>query len=102
GPQGLTDQPGAVLFLDGKRAAVTPSKITVTRGLHTARLVYGKEASPVQLLRVEGGGQLYATAEFGRSPEPVVAEQLVGAVSIAAPPRVRASLTSQMAIRVTE
>jgi len=102
GPQGLKDQPGAVLFLDGKRSVVTPGKITVSRGLHTARLVYDKEASPVQLLRVEGGGELYATAEFGRSPEPTVADQLAGAPSIAAPPRVRASLTSTMPIRVSE
>src|SRR5262249_43760399 len=86
GQDGLKDLPGAVLYLDGKKACVTPDKITVSRGLHTAKLVSGNEGSPVQLLRVEGGGELYATAEFGRSPEPSVSDPLVGPVSLPAPP----------------
>jgi hypothetical protein len=102
GQDGLKDLPGAVLYLDGKKACVTPDKITVSRGLHTAKLVSGNEASPVQLLRVEGGGELYATAEFGRSPEPSVSDQLVGAVSLATPPTVRATLQSQLPIQIKE
>jgi hypothetical protein len=107
GPEGLKDLPGAVLYLDGKKACVTPGKLVVSRGLHTAKLVSGTEASPVQLLRVEGGGELYATAEFGRSPEPTVCDLLVGAVSVgaaslAAPPTVRATLSSQLPIQVSE
>jgi hypothetical protein len=102
GQEGLKDLPGAVLFLDGKKACVTPGKLVVSRGLHTARLVIGKESSPVQLLRVEGGGELYATAEFGRSPEPSVSDQLVGAVSLVKPPTVRATLQSQLPIQVSE
>jgi hypothetical protein len=102
GPEGLKDLPGAVLYLDGKKACVTPDKLTVERGLHTAKLVSGNEASPVQLLRVEGGGELYATAEFGRSPEPSVSDQLVGAVSLATPPTVRATLQSPLPIQISE
>ena len=102
GPEGLKDLPGAVLYLDGKKACVTPGKLVVSRGLHTAKLVSGSEVSPVQLLRVEGGGELYATAEFGRSPEPTVSDQLVGAVSLAAPPTVRATLSSQLPIQIGE
>jgi hypothetical protein len=102
GPEGLKDLPGAALYLDGKKACVTPDKIVVSRGLHTAKLVSGNEASPVQLLRVEGGGELYATAEFGRSPEPNVSDQLVGAVSLATPPTVRATLQSQVPIQIKE
>ncbi|HKA24299.1 MAG TPA: PEGA domain-containing protein [Candidatus Eisenbacteria bacterium] len=102
GPEGLKDLPGAVLFLDGKKACVTPGKLVVSRGLHTARLTSGNESSPVQLLRVEGGGELYATAEFGRSPEPGVSDQLVGLASLAKPPLVRATLQSQLPVQVGE
>jgi hypothetical protein len=102
GPVGHKDLPGAVLYLDGKKACVTPGKLVVSRGLHTAKLVTGNEASPVQLLRVEGGGELYATAEFGRSPEPTVSDLLVGAVSLAAPPTVHATLSSPLPIQLSE
>jgi len=102
GPEGLKDLPGATLFLDGKKACVTPGKLVVARGLHTAKLVTGNESSPVQLLRVEGGGELYATAEFGRSPEPSVVDQLVGAVSLATPAVVRATLTCPTPVQVGE
>lgn len=102
GPQGLTDQPGAAVSLDGLRKGVTPLKLEVPRGLHTVRISTTGERSPVQLLRVDGGGQLYATAEFGRSPEPEVVEEMLGSPSIAKPPVVRAFLDSQLPIRVSE
>jgi len=102
GPEGLKDLPGATLYLDGKKACATPGKLVVSRGLHTAKLVTGTESSPVQLLRVEGGGELYATAEFGRSPEPTVVDQLVGAVSLATPPVVRATLTCPTPVQIGE
>lgn len=102
GQEGLKDLPGAVLLLDGKKACVTPGRLVVSRGIHTARLVTGRESSPVQLLRVEGGGELYATAEFGRSPEPSVVDQLVGPVSLASPPTVRATLTCPTPVQVGE
>ena len=102
GTEGLKDLPGAAVYVDGKWAASTPARLEVLRGLHTVRLAAGGVDSPVQLLRVEGGQELYATAEFGRSPEPGVVHELLGAPSVAQPPVVRARLRSPMPIRVSE
>ena len=102
GTEGLRDLPGAAVYVDGEWKASTPARLELPRGLHTVRLAAGGVDSPVQLLRVEGGQELYATAEFGRSPEPVVWQELLGAASIAQPPVVRARLRSPMPIRVSE
>jgi hypothetical protein len=102
GTEGLKDLSGALVLLDGKPVGSTPLRLQVRRGLHTVRLASEGVRSPVQLLRVEGGGQLYATAEFGRSPEPEVVEELLGAPSISQPPLVRARLASSVPIRVAE
>lgn len=102
GTDGLKDLSGATVYLDGRWAGVTPARIKVERGLHTVRLTASGTSSPVQLLRVEGGQELYATAEFGRSPEPEVLQEVVGAPSVAKPPAVRARLASTMPIRIAE
>jgi hypothetical protein len=102
GTEGLKDLPGAAVYVDGKWVASTPARFDVPRGLHTVRLSAGGVSSPVQLLRIEGGQELFATAEFGRSPEPDVVQTLLGPPSAARPPVVRAHLASPMPIRVAE
>jgi len=99
---GLVEIAGAVVFVDGRRVGWTPARFTVTRGYHTVRLAKAQESSPVQLLRVDGGGELYATAEFGRSPEPRVVVEAPERASLAAGPTVRASLVSSFPVRVRE
>ena len=99
---GLTEVHGAAVYLDGRHAGSTPTRLTVSRGYHTVRLTREGESSPVQLLRVEGGGELYATAEFGRSPEPRVRVETPARVSLASLPEVRASLESKSAVRVRD
>ena len=99
---GLTEVHGAAVYLDGRRVGYTPARLTVPRGYHTVRLARGSESSPVQLLRVEGGGELYATAEFGRSPEPRVTVDAPERASLESLPEVRASLESASAVRVRD
>ncbi len=102
GSDGLTEVEGAAIYLDGRRAGWTPARLEVPRGYHTVRLTHGSEDSPVQLLRVEGGGELYATAEFGRSPEPRVRVEAPERISLAKPRPVVASLESGSPVRVRQ
>lgn len=101
-PTGLAEVTGAAIFLDGKRVGRTPARLEVKRGYHTVRLQHGEEDSPVQLLRVDGGGELYATAEFGRSPEPRVRVAGPARLSVSQPAAVVASLESAAAVRVRQ
>jgi hypothetical protein len=101
-PSGLTEVEGATVFLDGRRVGSTPARFEVPRGYHTVRLRHGDEDSPVQLLRVEGGGELYATAEFGRSPEPRVRVAAPERLSLSDPEPVVAGLESATAVRVRQ
>jgi hypothetical protein len=99
---GVEEVKGAAVYLDGRRAAWTPARLEVSRGYHTVRLVSASARSPVQLLRVDGGGELFATAEFGRSPEPEVMVEAADEAPLAKPPVVRAYLTSTGPIRVRQ
>jgi hypothetical protein len=97
---GLEEVKGAAIYLDGEKVGWTPARLEVSRGFHTVRLVSSWARSPVQLLRVDGGGELFATAEFGRSPEPEVMVDAAKDGSLADPPLVRAYLSSTGPIRI--
>ena len=97
---GVEEVRGAAVYLNGRRVAYTPARISVERGMHTVRLTTRDARSPVQLLRVEGGAELYATAEFGRSPEPEVIPHVPADGYELSPPVLRATLESPMPIRV--
>jgi hypothetical protein len=101
-PQGVEEVKGAAVYLDGNRAGWTPARLEVPRGYHTVRLVSATHRSAVQLLRVDGGGELFATAEFGSSPEPEVVVDAVREAPLTEPPVIRASLTSSGPIRIRE
>jgi hypothetical protein len=100
--EGLEEVKGAAVYLDGKRVGWTPTRLEVPRGYHTVRLVSAWDRSPVQLLRVDGGGELFATAEFGRSPEPEVHLDAPTRVAQGSSPIVQARLSSTGPIRIRE
>jgi len=69
---GVEDLESLPVFVDGERAGMTPVDLKLTPGPHSVRIARGEDAPTVHLIDVQAGGRYFATAQFGRPPDPVV------------------------------
>jgi len=63
--EGLSDIEGAVVFLDGAKAGVTPLEMTVPAGMHSIRVEAASETPSVEAVFLEAGRSRYVDAQFG-------------------------------------
>jgi hypothetical protein len=74
------------VFVDGEKSGVTPVDLKLDAGPHSVRIPRGDDAPSVHLIDVQAGGRYFATAEFGRPADPLVAFDAPARVSRAKPP----------------
>ena len=94
---------GATVWLDGAVRGVTPLKLELPRGPHSARVSYQGQDSPVQVVDLPGGNQRFATFELSLDPErPRLTVAPLGRVAAEPPAIVNATIEHMDAPEVRE
>jgi len=81
---------------------VTPVDLKLDAGPHSVRIPRGEDAPSVHLIDVQAGGRYYATAEFGRPADPLVAFDPPARISRAQPPTVAIRLAAELPLPVRQ
>jgi hypothetical protein len=99
---GVEDLDGIPVFVDGTRAGVTPMDLKLAPGPHSIRIARAEGAPSIHLIDVQPGGRFYASAEFGRPADPMVAFDAPSKVSRAAPPTLTIRLDADLPLPVRQ
>ena len=70
---GVEDLDGIPVFVDGTHAGATPVDLKLDPGPHSIRIARDAGAPSIHLIDVQAGGRFFASAEFGRPADPLVA-----------------------------
>jgi hypothetical protein len=99
---GVEDLDGIPVFVDGTRVGVTPTDLKLTPGPHSIRIARAEGAPSIHLIDVQPGGRFFASAEFGRPADPMVAFDSPTKVSRAAPPTLTIRLDADLPLPVRQ
>ena len=99
---GVQDMDGIPVFVDGQRVGATPLDLKLTPGPHSIKIARGEGAPSIHLIDVQPGGRFFASAEFGRPSDPMVAFEAPVRMSRAAPPTLTIRLVADMPLPVRQ
>jgi hypothetical protein len=99
---GVEDLDGLPVFVDGQKNGVTPVDLKLDAGPHSVRIPRGDGAPSVHLIDVQAGGRYYATAEFGRPADPLVAFDVPDRISRARPLTLAVRLAADLPLPVRQ
>ncbi|MEP7028793.1 MAG: PEGA domain-containing protein [Candidatus Eisenbacteria bacterium] len=99
---GVQDMDGVPVFVDGQHAGATPLDLKLSPGPHSVRIARAAGAPSIHLIDVQPGGRFFASAEFGRPADPMVAFDPPARVSRSAPPRLAIRLAADLPLPVRQ
>ena len=99
---GVEDLDGMAVFVDGVSAGVTPVDLKLAPGPHSIRIAHQGGAPSIHLIDVQAGGRFFASAEFGRPADPLVAFDPPAKLARAAPPTITVRLAADLPLPIRQ
>jgi hypothetical protein len=99
---GVEDLDGMPVFVDGVSAGVTPVDLKLVPGPHSIRIARGGGAPSIHMIDVQPGGRFFASAEFGRPADPLVAFDPPAKLARAAPPTITVRLAAELPLPIRQ
>jgi hypothetical protein len=99
---GVEDLDGIPVFVDGQHVGTTPLDLKLTPGPHSIKVARAAGSPSIHLIDVQPGGRFFASAEFGRPADPLVAFEPPVRFSRATPPAISVRLAADLPLPIRQ